>query len=147
MKLVGWIYLFAYLVDGLMSMAAALLPSLEKASTWVSRPLVYSAIVFFVLGATGVLRPRRVFLILAGYYMLMAGCLMIPMTIAVFQRRTEGLPGEVDGSILQLVGERFAWFMPAFWALLVVQLALTAYGLVVYFRAQVPRPGEAPAAS
>ncbi len=147
MKTVGWVYLLVFAVDMAVSGLSLVFPSLDTLSDVVSKPHMLGAIVIFVLGAAGVLRPRRVFVILAGYYEAMMGFGVV-LTVYGLATRPEFLKEQeaLGSSGAEMMSAIFPWFMQAVRVAWAIWLAVTVYGFVVYWRAfaNPPAPASSP---
>jgi hypothetical protein len=130
MRLLGWIYLGGYALDAGLSLVSLLEPSLLLASNVVSVSILCFTIVVFILACLGKLTPRKVFLVLSGYYFLLTGFGVVLGVLLLFQIGPQGLENmEITPQVLS---QQFPWHEPIQWGLLAVWLCLAAWGFVLY---------------
>lgn len=130
MRTLGWIYLAGYALDAGMSVIATYMPGALPSRNFISTIIILSTIVAFVLACLGLLKPRKIFLVLSGYYFLMIGFgIVVGMLLAVQFSPQQLQALDVNP---QFLTQQFPWFEPVNLALLVLWPCLAVYGLVAY---------------
>lgn len=129
MRIFGWIYIIAFGVDAFFSWIASMAPSWETFSNMISTPLSFVSFAVFILCCIGELKPRVVFFLLSGYYM-MSFLFGIVLMVLVMIR----YPGELQATDISLAfyREEFAWFGGVLNILLVIMLSLSVLALILY---------------
>lgn len=126
MQTFGLLYLIAYLLDCVGSILGTLLPAFEPLSDAVSILVSLCTLVVFVLACVGKLRPRRVFLALSIFYILLLVFGMVLGVMLVLATYQKTFSGEVT---IQTLFQQFPWYPAVHWALMVVWFALAVWGL------------------
>jgi hypothetical protein len=135
MRTVGWVYLAGYALDASLSVIASYLPGFLLVSNGISMVIAAFTLVTFILACLGQLKPRRIFLVLSGYYFLVLGfgfILAILLAIHLGPRKLQGT--DINPQFLR---QQFPWFEPVQLTLLALWLCLVVYGFVAYTRANV----------
>lgn len=121
MRTFGWTYVIAYVVDALGSLAATLMPSLEDVSNALSLVVLGGTVVAFVLAISGKLQPRKVFLVLAGFYFLLVASGLIVMVALVADVGT-GILAEMP--TIDFMMDHISWYPYFHWISLGLWLLL-----------------------
>ncbi|MFA6033224.1 MAG: hypothetical protein WC889_10030 [Myxococcota bacterium] len=135
METVGFIYLIAYLVDCVGSIAATFIPSVEGISNLFSTVVSLFTVVVFVLGCIGKLRPRRVFLTLTIFYFCLLGFGMVLGTMLI---NDLGQQIHSQKITIQFLHAHFAWYPAVHLILLFAWAAVAVYGIWAYSKRNTP---------
>jgi hypothetical protein len=140
MKTFGWIYIVAYCIDALGSLVAILTPRMEGVSNIISTLVALLSIVVLILAYMGKLKPRKIFLIMSGFYMAMLG---VGIVIAVLLAAKLGPSVASQEITLAFLREQFAWYNPVQWIIIIIWLLVSAYGIQAYRKVEWPTEQEA----
>jgi hypothetical protein len=133
MKTFGWIYIIIFCIDAVMSLVAYFVSGLEVISSPIGTILILLSIVVFILACINKLTPRKIFLILSGFYLLV---LVFGFVLGIFLVAKLGLQAVSQGITVGFLREQFAWFGPLFIFLNIVELLLSVYGILAYRKAR-----------
>ncbi len=133
MKTFGWIYIIVFCIDAVMSLVAYFVSGLEVISRPIGTILIILSIVVFILACINKLTPRKIFLILSGFYLLV---LAFGFVLGIFLVAKLGLQAVSQGITVGFLREQFAWFGPLFMFLNIVELLLSVYGILAYRKAR-----------
>jgi hypothetical protein len=133
MKTFGWIYLIVFCIDAVVSLVAYFVSGLEVISSPIGTILILLSIVVFILACINKLTPRKIFLILSGFYLLV---LVFGFVLGIFLVAKLGLQAVSQGITVGFLREQFAWFGPLFIFLNIVELLLSVYGILAYRKAR-----------
>lgn len=133
MKTFGWIYIIVFCIDAVMSLVAYFVSGLEVISSPIGTILIILSIVVFILACINKLIPRKIFLILSGFYLLV---LVFGFVLGIFLVAKLGLQAVSQGITVGFLREQFAWFGPLFMFLNIVELLLSVYGILAYRKAR-----------
>jgi len=133
MKTFGWIYIIVFCIDAVMSLVAYFVSGLEVISSPIGTILIILSIVVFILACINKLIPRKIFLILSGFYLLV---LVFGFVLGIFLVAELGLQAVSQGITVGFLREQFAWFGPLFMFLNIVELLLSVYGILAYRKAR-----------
>ena len=133
MKTFGWIYIIVFCIDAVMSLVAYFVSGLEVISSPIGTILIILSIVVFILACINKLTPRKIFLILSGFYLLV---LVFGFVLGIFLVAKLGLQAVSQGITVGFLREQFAWFGPLFMFLNIVELLLSVYGILAYRKAR-----------
>jgi hypothetical protein len=95
--------------------------------------LILLSIVVFILACINKITPRKIFLILSGFYLLV---LVFGFMLGIFLVVKLGLPAVSQGITVEFLHEQFVWFGPLFLILNIVELLLSVYGILAYRKAR-----------
>ena len=140
MKTFGFIYLIAYLLDAIVSIAAVFVPTLEYTSNLISTPLGILAVVVFFLVLFNRLKPKILFLILSSYYisMLFYGVILgVAIAIKLGPKVANQSVGE------SFLREHFSWYGHVEMAILFLWLFIAVIGLYRYYKIQAQQGAAA----
>lgn len=133
MKTFGWIYLIVFCIDAVVSLVAYFVSGLEVISSPIGTILILLSIVVFILACINKLTPRKIFLILSGFYLLV---LVFGFVLGIFLVAKLGLQAVSQGITVGFLREQFAWFGPLFIFLNIVELLFSVYGILAYRKAR-----------
>ena len=133
MKTFGWIYIIVFCIDAVMSLVAYFFSCLEIISSIIGMILILLSIAVFILACINKLTPRKIFLILSGFYLLV---LVFGFVLGIFLVLKLGLPAVSQGVTVEFLREQFAWYGPLFMFLNIVELLLSVYGILAYRKAR-----------
>jgi hypothetical protein len=133
MKKFGWIYIIVFCIDAVVSLVAYFFSGLEVISSIIGMILILLSVVVFILACINKLTPRKIFLILSGFYLLV---LVFGFVLGIFLVLKLGLPAVSQGVTVEFLREQFAWYGPLFIFLNIVELLLSVYGIVAYLKAR-----------
>jgi len=133
MKTFGWLYLIVFCIDAVVSLLAYFVSGLEVISSPIGTILILLSIVVFILACINKLTPRKIFLILSGFYLLV---LVFGFVLGIFLVAKLGLQAVSQDITVGFLREQFAWFGPLFIFLNIVELLLSVYGILAYRKAR-----------
>jgi len=133
MKTFGWIYIIVFCIHAVVSLVAYFVSGLEIISSLIGTILILLSIVVFILACINKLTPRKIFFILSGFYLLV---LVFGFVLGIFLVVKLGLPAVSQGVTAEFLREQFVWFGPLFIFLNIVELLLSAYGVLAYRKAR-----------
>lgn len=133
MKAFGWIYIIAYCIDAVVSLVATVASGAETLSNVISVPVSLLSIVVLILTCIGKLNPRKIFLILSGFYLLMIGFGILLGLLLVAKL---GPSVASQAMTLEFFREQFVWYGPVHWILIILWLLASAYGVQAYRKVQ-----------
>lgn len=129
MRTIGWVYLFAYTLDAVLSLAATFKSSLESTSNAVSSLVTVFTLVVFIMACAKSLAPRRLFIILSSYYFSLLALGAVSGMALLMKLGPEAMMQTDLGSV-RLYGEQFSWFWPVYWTMLVLWFCMVLYGFI-----------------
>ena len=130
MQAFGIVYLFAYLIDCGMAMAATLDPSLAYLSNLISMVVVLCTIAVFALSLARSL-PRLPFLVVSGYFFAMLIFNAWVASILFTKLGKDFDPAKITNEI---INKQFPWYEPVNWLLLAPWLSVALWGVRTVFR-------------
>ena len=133
MKTFGWIYIIVFCIHAVVSLVGYYFSGLEMIISSIGTILIFLSIVVFILACIKKLIPRKIFLILSGFYLLV---LVFGFVIGIFLVVELGLPALSQGITVEFLREQFVWFGPLFMLLNIVELLLSVYGIQTYRNAR-----------
>lgn len=133
MKTFGWIYIIIFCIDAVVSLVGYFFSGLEVISGSIGTILIFLSIAVFILACINRLIPRKIFLILSGFYLLV---LVFGFVLGIFLVVKLGLPALSQGVTVEFLGEQFVWIGPVFMILNIVELLLSVYGILAYRKAR-----------
>jgi type IV pilus assembly protein PilA len=144
MRTFGWIYIIAFCIDAVMSLVALLVPGAEIPSGIISTLVVILSIVVFILACIGKLRPRKTFLILSGFILLLT-CSGIVIGILLVVKSIGEPSALQQAPTVDLLHEQFPWMIPLQWIFVIADLLLSVYGILTYRKVKIEDIAPAPA--
>jgi type IV pilus assembly protein PilA len=143
MRTFGWIYIIAFCIDAVMSLVALLVPGAEIPSSIISTLVIILSIAVFILACIGKLPPRKIFLILSGFVLLLT-CFGIVIAILLVVKSVGDPSALQQGPTADLLREHFAWVIPLQWVFVIAELLLSVYGILAYRKAKIENAAHAP---
>lgn len=129
MKTFGWIYIIIFCIHAVVSSVAYFVSGLELISSLIGTILILLSIAVFILACISKLTPRKIFLILSGFYLLV---FVFGFVLGIFLVVKLGLPAVSQGITIEFLREQFVWYGPLFMALNIMELLLSVYGIWAY---------------
>jgi hypothetical protein len=129
MKTFAWIYIVAYCIDALVFIIATFVPEAENLFSIISGPFMFLNIAVFILACIGKMKPRIIFLIMSGIYMLilLLGISMVIQLVAKF-----GPSVTSQNLTIAFLSEQFPSYYTVRWVIMIVSLLTAGYGIHTY---------------
>ena len=142
MRIFGWIYIVIFSISAVTGIVTEFVSGtpfgiINGVSGSLLLPLT---IVVFILACRGKIKPRKTFIFLSGFTLLV---MIYAMARGVLVFSTFGLEAIKAGEVTpDIIDETFVWVSPVRWTNLIIYLLLSAYGILTYLKA--PEPAEQP---
>ena len=135
MKVFGWIYIIFFCINAVLSLFNAISPGMtgiQIINGVTGVVIIILSIIVFILSCIGKLMPRKVFLLLPGYYFFTIVYGIIIGILLVMKVGAEKMMA--GGATPELLSETFTWFTPVSWIMNITCLLLAIYGILIYLK-------------
>jgi len=133
MKTLAWIYLIAYPLTALGDLAFSMFPEVRTPVVIADTLVIFLSLAVMIIACSGKLKPRKPFLIMSGFHMLLVifGIVLGFMLVAKIGPDAAA-SGDMD---YELIARHFPWVTPAEWVTTVIAVLLGIYGIAAYCKA------------